>query len=94
MSFIETVEPERNLMDHMTENQAFFTSKQLRDRYGLVRVSTLWDWRQRRGFPAPLRLGHKTLCWDVEHVLDWERSMRANTSKHKGGSNAARPTAT
>ena len=56
-----------------SDNQTYFTSRQLRERYGVSDMS-IWRWckDERLQFPAPIKINTRRL-WKRGEIERWER---------------------
>ena len=59
----------------MIKNNKYFLKKELATRYR-VSTSTIERWVSDKNFPSPLRIGPNRILWDIEEILDWERSRK------------------
>ncbi|CCN53236.1 helix-turn-helix transcriptional regulator [Vibrio nigripulchritudo] len=52
----------------------YLTTEDILDRFAPLSVTTLWRWREYKGFPAPVIEGrpNRYLAWQVE---EWENSL-------------------
>jgi prophage regulatory protein len=46
------------------------------ERYGIP-ASTLYDWIAKGQFPKPVRLGVRTVAWEVTELDAWESTRKA-----------------
>ena len=55
--------------------QKYFLKKELAIRYK-VSVSTIERWVYLKNLPPPIRIGPNRILWDMQEILDWERSRK------------------
>jgi phage terminase small subunit len=66
----------------MTETTAFMTAREVADFFG-ISERTVWRWsRDRRGFPIPVRFGHRTVRFRRVHVEGYA-SRQEQASKRR-----------
>ena len=56
-------------------HQKYFLKKELAKRYK-VSVSTIERWVFLKNLPPPIRIGPNRILWDMQEILDWERSRK------------------
>ena len=59
----------------MTINNKYFLKKELATRYR-VSISTIERWVYDKNLPPPIRIGPNRILWDMQEILDWERSRK------------------
>ena len=59
----------------MTTNNKYFLKKELATRYR-VSTSTIERWVCDKNLPPPIRIGPNRILWDMQEILDWERSRK------------------
>ena len=55
--------------------QKYFLKKELASRYK-VSVSTIERWVYLKNLPPPIRIGPNRILWDMQEILDWEKSRK------------------
>jgi len=45
----------------------FMRGKEVTDMFG-VNLSTIWRWRQKKGFPKPIRIGPNVVVWKISEI--------------------------
>ena len=66
---------ERRLLLVMTTNNKYFLKKELATRYR-VSISTIERWVYDKNLPLPIRIDPNRILWDMQEILDWERSRK------------------
>ncbi|GAB1102415.1 helix-turn-helix transcriptional regulator [Shewanella algae] len=57
-----------------TEDKLFLTTKEVMERYRLSSPTTLWNWRRKIGFPAPI---HNGRFYSRKQLEAWDREQEA-----------------
>lgn len=64
--------PKPNASTEAVPAQFLADNQAVRNVAGGITRTTLLDWRERRGFPAPLKTPRcQTSIWDIREVLAW-----------------------
>jgi hypothetical protein len=66
------------MLSHDESNKKYFTSRQVRERYG--DRSHMWLERRLQSdpdFPKPVRIG-RLRFWDLDKLVEWERRLAAS----------------
>ena len=58
----------------ITKNK-YFLKKELANRYR-VSTYTIERWVCDKNLPPPIRSGPNRILWDMQEILDWERSRK------------------
>ena len=59
----------------MINKNKYFLKKELATRYR-VSTSTIERWVCDKNLPPPMRIGPNRILWDMQEILDWERSRK------------------
>lgn len=59
------------------------TRRQVAERYGGVTIRTIERWTAdpRLNFPQPVRYGHKSLLYDLNELIEWDRARAQAQAK-------------
>ncbi|PCD78134.1 helix-turn-helix transcriptional regulator [Pseudothioclava arenosa] len=63
-------------MEATNPEQFFLSVEQVATRYG-VSTDSIWRWRSKGSFPAPVRIGDRSTRWRLSDLLEYEETLQA-----------------
>ncbi len=64
----------------MQKKKKYFLKKELASRYR-VSTSTIERWVNSNVLPLPIRLGPNRILWDIDEIIEWEKSRKEERNK-------------
>ena len=64
----------------MQKKKKYFLKKELASRYR-VSTSTIERWVNSNVLPLPIRLGPNRILWDIDEIIEWEKSRKEERKK-------------
>ena len=64
----------------MQKEKKYLLKKELATRYR-VSTSTIERWVSSNILPLPIRLGPNRILWDIDEIIEWEKSRKEERQK-------------
>ena len=64
----------------MQKEKKYLLKKELATRYR-VSTSTIERWVSSNFLPLPIRLGPNRILWDIDEIIEWEKSRKEERKK-------------
>ena len=62
------------------KEKKYFLKNELASRYR-VSTSTIERWVNNKVIPLPIRLGPNRILWDIDEIIEWEKSRKEERKK-------------